>query len=293
MFTIAGHIVKDNIVEEDGERTQLGGPPLYAAVSTQKMRKSLNVVTKVGDDLSGDETEKIAKAGIHISENTVKGRETTKFTIRYSNGKRVLSSISVCEEIFMEDIVDAGDTLIISPVIGEIPVQVATSINPEILVLDPQGYVRKVNKDKTIVMKKWFHKELLGKVTVFKSSEQELRNIINIETLAALEKLASLGVEVGIATIGEKGAVLMGNKKKYRIPSYPSARVVDTTGAGDVFLSAFTSAFLDGEGLDWCASVASAYSSSVIETSGPKIDLSERIIQMRAEEIYNKVEKIR
>ncbi len=293
MFTIAGHIVKDIIVEKDSERTQMGGPPLYAATTIQKMRKKLNIITKIGDDLSDHDTEKILEAGIRASENIIQGRETTKFIIKYSREKRILNSISICEDIYQEDLIYTGDTVIISPVIGEISIQAATSINPEILILDPQGYVRKVNKDKTVSMKKWFHRELLEKVTVFKSSEEELKHIINLDTYAALGKLINLGVEVGIATIGKKGAVLIGNGKKFRIPSYPSTKVIDTTGAGDVFLSAFTSSFLDGEELDWCASVSSAYSSSVIETKGPIIDLGQKTVLRRAEEIYNKVEKLR
>ena len=293
MFTIAGHIVKDIIVEKDLERTQMGGPPLYAATTIQKMRKKLNIITKIGDDLSDHDTEKIIEAGIRVSENIIEGRETTKFIIKYSREKRILNSISVCEDIYQEDLIYAGDALIISPVIGEISIQAATSINPEILILDPQGYVRKVNKNKTVSMKKWFHKELLEKVTIFKSSEEELKHIINLDTYAALGKLINLGVEVGIATVGDKGAVLIGNGKKFRIPIYPSTKVIDTTGAGDVFLSAFTYSFLDGEELDWCASVSSAYSSSVIETEGPIIDLDEKAVLRRAEEIYNKVEKLR
>jgi sugar/nucleoside kinase (ribokinase family) len=293
MFTIAGHIVKDIIVEKDLERTQMGGPPLYAAITAQKMRKKLNIITKIGDDLSDNNTENLIEAGVRVSENIIEGRETTKFIIKYSKEKRTLSSISICEDIYQEDLINAGDTLIISPVIGEISFQVVTSINPEILILDPQGYVRQVNPDKTVSMKKWFQRELLEKVTVFKSSEEELKHIINLDTYAALGKLINLGVEVGIATIGEKGAVLIGNGKKFRIPSYPQAKVLDTTGAGDVFLSAFTSSFLDGEELDWCASVGSAYSSSVIETEGPIIRLGKKTVLKRAEEIFNKVEKFR
>lgn len=293
MFTIAGHIVKDTIVEKGLERNQMGGPPLYAAAANLKMRKSLNIVTKVGDDLTDHDAEKIIETGVSISENIIKGRETTKFINKYSKGERSQSIISICEEIHQENLINAGDALIISPVIGEISTQAATSINPEILVLDPQGYVRKVNEDKTISMKEWFHKELLEKVTIFKSSEEELRHIINLDTYAALGRLVDLGVEVSIATIGEKGALLIGNGRMFRIPSYPSAKVIDTTGAGDVFLSAFTSSFLDGEDLDWCASLGSAYASSVIETEGPIIDLGVKTIQKRAEEIYNEVEKLR
>jgi sugar/nucleoside kinase (ribokinase family) len=257
------------------------------------MRKSLNIITKIGNDLSDHNTENLIEAGVRVSENIIEGKETTKFIINYSKEKRNLSSISICEDIYQEDLINVEDTVIISPVIGEISIQVATSINPEILILDPQGYLRQVNTDKTVSMKKWFHRELLEKVTVFKSSEEELKHIINLDTYAALGKLVKLGVEVGIATIGEKGAVLIGNGKKFRIPSYPQAKVLDTTGAGDVFLSAFSSSFLDGEELDWCASVGSAYSSSVIETEGPIIRLDEKTVLKRAEEIFNKVEKFR
>ena len=47
-------------------------------------------------------------------------------------------------------------------------------------------------------------------------------------------------------TLGARGSMLLDGNQLYRVPA-PSVRVVDATGAGDVFRGAFISALLRGD----------------------------------------------
>ena len=75
----------------------------------------------------------------------------------------------------------------------------------------------------------------------------------------------------------------------FRVPVYP-VKVLDPTGAGDVFIAGLAAYF--DEGLEWACSVASASSSAVVETHGPVILCSREEILERAEYIQESIEKL-
>jgi sugar/nucleoside kinase (ribokinase family) len=81
----------------------------------------------------------------------------------------------------------------------------------------------------------------------------------------------------------------MTGKSFFRVPVYP-VEVLDSTGAGDIFMAGLAS-HLD-EGLMWACSIASASSSAVIETHGAEIKCSRNEIIERAEKIREIIKKV-
>ena len=88
---------------------------------------------------------------------------------------------------------------------------------------------------------------MLGGVTAFLPSEEELRALFWGETYDLWEMAATLGeygCEVVVVKRGTHGqAVYDGHgKHKWEVPAYP-ARVADPTGAGDAFCGGFLAGF--------------------------------------------------
>ncbi|WNG38098.1 carbohydrate kinase [Archangium violaceum] len=80
---------------------------------------------------------------------------------------------------------------------------------------------------------------LLPRCSVVKLSEEEVAFATGqAAPEEALRYLAGRGVTLPVVTLGEAGAVFLWRGEVVRVPS-PRARVVDTTGAGDGFTSAF------------------------------------------------------
>jgi len=80
---------------------------------------------------------------------------------------------------------------------------------------------------------------LLPLCTVVKISEEEMPFVTgHADTSAALEFLYGMGVVLPVVTLGEKGAAFLWQGQEVRV-SAPRVQVVDTTGAGDGFVSAF------------------------------------------------------
>jgi adenosine kinase len=106
-----------------------------------------------------------------------------------------------------------------------------------------------------------------------------------------LRKISKIGAKVSISTLGKEGCILCLKNEGYKLPAYDTF-TVDTTGAGDIFLSTFSILFSKGEEPLWCCSMAMAMSSCIVETQGAYIEADMKEIKNRAYSIYNKVEKI-
>jgi sulfofructose kinase len=72
-------------------------------------------------------------------------------------------------------------------------------------------------------------------------------------------ELQGMGPEIVVVTLGANGCVGIQNGNYFEIPTFNEVRVVDTTGAGDVFHGAFIYGLLQG----WDAEKAAIFSNAV------------------------------
>ena len=291
VLTVVGHVALDRVVTDSGERTQIGGSPSYVSLISRRLGLDVRVVTKVGGDLPSRFIGQLRRLDINLRRQFVEGSQTTRFVLDYRRLVRRLSVESVCEEIRPEDVGEHHEAVLISPIVAEVPPQTASKLaEAELVALDPQGYVREIKGDGSVVPRPWLDRELLMKVSVYKSSAEELELVTGeAEPWRGLEEIQRLGAEVALATMGSQGACLLTRKGRYHIPAYEANVVVDPTGAGDVFMAGFLSEYLRGKDTPWCAAVGAAAASSVVETEGATVSLSARMIRERAEEIYDGV----
>ena len=83
----------------------------------------------------------------------------------------------------------------------------------------------------------------------------------------ACEKLRQRGARAVIATLGERGAVVVTADGQTNIPAFP-AKVVDTTGAGDCFVGALAARLAAGATPVEAARYASAAAACAVEELG-------------------------
>lgn len=292
-FAVVGHIAIDKIITSRDVRTQLGGPPTYISLISQRLGESVRTVTVVGDDIPSVFLNQLKDLGVDLKGMVIDGSATTRFTIDYRGTKRHLSVTSICEEIKPENIDELPKAVLIAPIVGEVSSSIASTINADVIALDPQGFVRDIQPDGSVLQRHWFDEVLMRRLTIYKSSENELKLVMREDDpLRGLEKIRKLGADVAIATRGGKGALFLSEKGFYMIPSHNVVEPLDPTGAGDVFMGAFISEYIKGEDTLWCASIGASGASYVVETFGPNINASRRQILVRAEDIYNHVVKL-
>ena len=77
----------------------------------------------------------------------------------------------------------------------------------------------------------------------------------------ALLEMGTWGPKIVIATLGDKGSLVVKDGKIVRYGIYKQDKTLDTTGCGDVFHGAFLAAWLEKKDLDYAIRFASATSS--------------------------------
>ena len=293
-LVVVGHIAIDRIITADESRTELGGPPTYVSLVTERLGVDIGVITKVGGDLPSSFRRQLQEMGIDLQGRIVEEAETTRFILDYRGAERRLSVESVCEEIRPEDVHDPPEVVLIAPIVGEVPPATASTLaEARFVALDPQGFVREVRRNGAVQPRRWFNPDLLERVTVYKSSGEELELVTGeISPWRGLRKILDSGVEAAIATVGGQGALLLTEEGRFRIPVCEGVRAVDQTGAGDAFVGGFLSEYLRGEEAPWCAVLGAAVASCVIETEGAVIHVSNKEMRRRAENLYEGVVKL-
>jgi sugar/nucleoside kinase (ribokinase family) len=109
-----------------------------------------------------------------------------------------------------------------------------------------------------------------GTVDILFGNEDEVRQLSGCGELD--ECLAALAgaVPTLIVTRGAAGAVGVEGGRRVEIPAAPVERVVDTTGAGDLFAAGFIAARCRGHGLERCLEAGSLAAAEVISHFGAR-----------------------
>jgi sugar/nucleoside kinase (ribokinase family) len=112
-------------------------------------------------------------------------------------------------------------------------------------------------------------------IDILFANEDEIMSLYQVKTFdEALHKVRG-NCEIAVLTRGPAGSVIVAGDDIHVIDASPT-RVVDTTGAGDLFAAGFLYGFTHGMGLAECGRLASAAAAEVISHVGarPEIALS-------------------
>ena len=118
-----------------------------------------------------------------------------------------------------------------------------------------------------------------GAVDLLFANEDEVQQLTASGDLErALEQLSSK-IATLVVTRGAAGAIGIEDGRRVEIAAAPVARVVDTTGAGDLFAAGFLAARCRGHGLERCLEAGALAAAEVISHVGdrPEADLKERV----------------
>ncbi len=119
--------------------------------------------------------------------------------------------------------------------------------------------------------------ELLdGHVDVVFANEAEATALFRTESFEeAASKLSAL-VQVAAVTRGPRGSVAIANGERVEVAAEPVGKVVDTTGAGDLYAAGFLHGLTRGRDLEACARLGGIAAAEIISHMGarPEVQLS-------------------
>ena len=131
------------------------------------------------------------------------------------------------------------------------------------VVLDLASYnVVEANRD--------FLNELLPQVDIIFANEEEAKSLTNSSAEESLEYIASK-VETAIVKIGKNGSLIKRGKERATV-GCNDVKVIDTTGAGDMYAAGFLYGLIEGYDLERCGIIGNLLAESIIQVIGAKMD---------------------
>lgn len=109
-----------------------------------------------------------------------------------------------------------------------------------------------------------------GTVDIVFANRAELLALYQMDDFdAALEKIAA-ECKMAAVTNSEHGSVVIRGSERVDISAIPVNRVVDTTGAGDLYASGFLYGYTKGLSLQACGDLGSLAAGTIIQQIGPR-----------------------
>lgn len=299
---VVGNLTIDEIQTDDSNPiTAMGGTAMYASLAARERGIGVGIVSKVGFDFPDEYVRRLRGVGINVDRlKRVPKTVTTRFSLRYRGETRALRLLGRCEDMGVSDVQEMRSrALHIGAVAGEVPTEMVRFLADrcEILSIDLQGFTRSFDNRGLVRLKEGIDMGALDPAAIVKCSREELLAATGEERIVRAARIVkNRGPDTLLVTMGPRGSLLFHGDRCHEIPAYEPEKIVDVTGAGDVFVGSFIAEFLKGRDLLWCASIASSSSSLTLERRGvwlgSKSELERRasLISQRIKEISSKAQ---
>ena len=259
-----GHISVDKVENVNGTRVQPGGAALYAAMAARTLFPNVALISATGKDYDFLDVLNL----LPYKDVKMYDAPSTRFHIKYDRrweahylradhgaGSRITSRrISdrwlMHKSIFHISPMRASKVARILDKIKQKSPETKVSVNTWI------DYIREGRRSRRIL------KDIALKADFFILNDTEAKALAQTDSISSAVRL--LKAKMLIVTLGNLGAIISGEKVGMQmIPALtlPPEKVVDTTGAGDVWCGAFLATYNLTEDLAKSVSAASTISS--------------------------------
>ena len=109
-----------------------------------------------------------------------------------------------------------------------------------------------------------------GTVDLLFANESELLSLYETSDFNTAVRALQSDAKLAAVTRSEKGSVVIKGSETHTVPAAPVARVVDTTGAGDLYAAGFLFGFTHGKPLAECARLGGIAAAEVISHVGAR-----------------------
>jgi sugar/nucleoside kinase (ribokinase family) len=115
-----------------------------------------------------------------------------------------------------------------------------------------------------------FRDLLRNKVDILFGNETEIKSLYQVETFEAAMAAARQEAKIAVLTRSERGSVVLKGAETWPVPAAPVAKVVDTTGAGDLYAAGFLFGYTHGKPLAECARLGGLAAAEIISHVGAR-----------------------
>ena len=287
-----GNLTLDELDRNGVRMVRPGGSAFFSSLSAAYLGAKVSIVSNIGKDYPRKVLAEIKRRGINIHGVKKFDSESTRFRISYSRSLRSLEIMQRGKKLDPRNLSASPDAIHLGPVFGEVGLDVLTHARQscKFLSLDVQGLLRTSDANGRVRLVRRNIDSFLTKCDLLKATEQEARIVAPAKTvLSSAKRLLSKGAEHVIITRGPLGSLVVRNDGgAIQIPSVRKARVVDPTGAGDIFIGSWVTTFQSIGDPHWAGAVGSALASLSVQGIGlSKFRFSRAELFRRASWAYN------
>lgn len=285
---LVGHMVKEVIRFQDGRTVGpvLGSPVAYGSLMARSLGAEVGVVSIVGSDMPGNLLDPLRVSGVNLDGLAMETGPVTTTTelvydhdgnkeVRYTQKARPISLADIPANFF------SAKAVSIATMDYDVPLEVIRQICrirqfPPLLAVDLGGYGgAHARKDSSSEGRRLdATQELVSCFDVVRGSVEDCALLFGTEQVTdevsqhkIVHSFLDWGAKIAVMTRGEKGALVGTPQGVLLIPTEPG-EVIDTTGAGDVFLASFLVQFVQSGDVEQAMRFATAATTHVIERTG-------------------------
>lgn len=112
-----------------------------------------------------------------------------------------------------------------------------------------------------------------GLVDILFANEAEIMSLYETDDFDAAVEAAREHVEIACLTRSAKGSVIVHGQETVVVEAHPPKRLIDTTGAGDLYAAGFLFGYTRGKSLAECGHLASRCAAEIISHMGARPDV--------------------
>lgn len=109
-----------------------------------------------------------------------------------------------------------------------------------------------------------------GGVDILFANENEITSLYQLNTFDDAAGAVRAEAEIAVLTRSEQGSVVISGNETIEVPAAPVDKVVDVTGAGDLYAAGFLHGLTAGKDLDTCGRLGALAASEIISHIGAR-----------------------
>lgn len=269
---VYGNLTLDELDQNGKQIVRPGGSALYSSLAAAYLGVEVSILSNIGRDYPKSLLTLLNERRIDVSGVKRFDGPTTRFRISYKGDSRNLALIHPGQKLKPGNAPNSLHAIHLGPVFLEVGLDVLNYARRHsgFLSVDLQGLLRTRGTNGFVRLERREIDPFLSKCNLVKATEDEARVIAPTSSIVSTaRRLLRKGATYAIVTRGRAGSLLVEREGvALHIPSVPEPKVVDLTGAGDIFVGSWLTTFLSVGDASWSAAVGAAFSSLSVRGIG-------------------------
>ena len=266
-----------------------GGSVANSIVGLSSFGNQVYFIGKLNNDLFGKkyfENLRKENVGFNFNNETYKDSTGICFVFITPDGERTMTTyLGIANKLSEKEVnhkeIEQSELILIEGYLWDTP-EAKNAISKSIEIAIKNSTLVSLSLSDVFCVER-YKKEFLdltkNKIDLLFGNEGEFKSLFEYDNIEKIIQELSTLNKIFVITMGEKGVTLVHKKEIVKVPSEKIEKVVDLTGAGDLFASGFVHGYINNMGFEKSLKLGTKSAAEIIKILGarPKKKLSDLI----------------